>query len=128
VTRHKKIIVKSAIAILIGLSLGFVAIIYFMGSTPPGLSIQDSSPLAWSAPEKYEDNSPLTDDLSGYKIYCWNTASQLILEIEVDDPESSSFEVENFAPGTYQCAMKSISDHGGESALSNVVTRTISPQ
>jgi len=123
VTRQTKLI-KWTMVLLLGLMLGVVAVYHFMYDPVPESFVYDSSPLAWSAPEQYEDDSPLTD-LSEYKIYCWNATKQRTLVIEVDDPESTTFDVENFAPGTYQCAMKAVSEQGGESGLSNVVTRII---
>ncbi len=126
-THQKTKLILGTIAALIGLSLSLAAVNYFMDTPSSQVFIDDATPLSWSAPQRHEDNSAFTD-LSGYTIYCWNSANQKILEFEVDDPESSRFEVENFAPGTYQCAIKARSEHGGESALSNVVTRTISPR
>jgi hypothetical protein len=121
--RHSNLI-KGTIVLLIGLVLGIVAFRHFMSDPVPESLVYDSSPLAWSVPEQYEDDSPLTD-LSQYRIYCWNANKQRTLVIEVDDPDSSSFDVENFAPGSYQCAIKAVSEKGGESALSNVVIRKI---
>jgi hypothetical protein len=115
---------KGAIVVLIGLLLAFIAINQFSEPPMPESVIDDSSPLAWSTPRLYEDSSPLSD-LGGYTRSCSKSADQQTLEIQIDDPESSSFVVEDFAPGTYQCAIKARNDNGGESALSNVVTRTI---
>ena len=115
---------KRAILAIIGLSLGSLAVYQFLHPSTPVWSIDDSSPLAWIPPEQFEDSSPLMD-LTGFKIYCWNSANQEVFEIQVDDPQVSSFEVTNFEPGTYQCAIRAVSETGGESALSNVVTRTV---
>jgi len=116
--------IKGAIAGLIVLLLGFVIVNHFIDPLVLEPPFENSDPLAWSHPDQLVDGSPMTD-LSGYTIFCWNSANQQTLEIEVDDPLESSFEVKNFAPGTYQCAVKASSATSGDSALSNVVTRTI---
>jgi len=123
VTRQTKYIIGT-IVLLLGLMLGVVAVNHLMYDPIPESFVYNSSPLAWSAPERYEDDSPLTD-LSEYKIYCWNAVNQRTLVIDVNDPGSSTVDVENFAPGTYQCAVKAVNEQGAESALSNVVTRII---
>jgi hypothetical protein len=123
VTRHRKLF-KGTVAGLIGLLIVLVAMDHRMRTRVPVYSIDANGPLEWTAPDQLVDGSPLPD-LTGYTIYCWNAANQQTLEIEIDDPESASFEMTNFEPGTYQCAINAVSETSGESVLSSVVTRTI---
>jgi hypothetical protein len=83
-----------------------------------------STTLLWTAPTGNENSEPLTD-LTGYIIHCWTATGQYTNTMYVDDPSITSYEVKEFSPGEYSCAVTAISEDGGESALSNVVAKTI---
>ena len=80
--------------------------------------------LAWTAPVEYENDDSMTD-LAGYKIHCWSGASQYTNTIQVGDPVTTSFVIEELPSGTYNCAVSAINADGSVSALSNVVAKSI---
>ena len=87
--------------------------------TPDG-----STELSWTAPTEDENSSPL-DDLAGYDVHCWDGASQYTITIHVEDPATTKYVIDGLAPGTYLCAVAAIDADGRESALSNVVAKTV---
>lgn len=89
-----------------------------------GIMTRGDLELVWQTPTENDDSSPLTD-LAGYTIYCWNAESHRTETIVINDPEQTSIELERLWPGTYQCAMSAVRTDGSQSALSNVVTRSI---
>lgn len=107
--------------ILIGLPLVILAglVFYKIVLIPDG-----STTLAWTAPTENENNEPLAD-LAGYKIHCWAAEKQYTNTIEVNDPVTTSYGLEELEPGTYNCAISAVSADGDVSALSNVVAKTI---
>ncbi len=88
------------------------------------LSPDGSTTLSWTAPTENENNEPLTD-LAGYNIHCWAGAGQFTITIHVDDPATTSHVIENLSPGTYYCAVSAVNKNGRESALSNMVAKTV---
>jgi hypothetical protein len=80
--------------------------------------------LAWVAPTEAENGDRL-NDLAGYDIHCWNAAMHYMTTIHVEKPSATSYVIDDLAPGTYQCAVAAIDASGHESALSNVVAKTI---
>lgn len=80
--------------------------------------------LSWDTPSEISDDSPL-GSLAGYTIHCWNSINHLTEIIVIDDPEITSLELRDLSPGTYQCAVAAIDAGGHQSALSNVVSRTV---
>jgi len=88
------------------------------------LSPHESITLSWTAPTEYENNEPLTD-LAGYIIHCWTETGQYTNTIYVNDPSITSYEIEKLWPGTYSCAVAAIDEDGDESALSNVVAKSV---
>jgi len=80
--------------------------------------------LSWTAPTENENNEPLTD-LAGYNIHCWAEGGQYANTFYVDDPETTRYVIEELAPGMYLCAISAVNTDGLQSALSNVVTKTV---
>lgn len=64
-------------------------------------------------------------DVARYDIHCWNSAKQFTATFHVDNPNTTSYVIEELEPGTYQCAITAIDSEGHESALSNLVTKTV---
>ena len=88
------------------------------------LSPDRSTTLLWTAPTENENNEPLVD-LTGYIIHCWTETGHYTNTMYVDDPSVTRYEVKEFSPGEYFCAVTALSEDGGESALSNVVAKTV---
>ena len=105
--------------ILIGLLILGCLVLYESVLSPDGRTT-----LAWTAPTENENNEPLID-LAGFIIHCWSETGKYTSTIYIDDPSTTSHEVENLWPGTYFCAVTGINEDGDESALSNVVAKMV---
>ena len=122
-SRSKKLTIWAAIL------LPALILCYFafdeLGLLPkPPTEFTGSTTLSWVAPTENEDDSPLTD-LTGYVIHCWAQTGQHLDPIFVNDPQATSYVVENLAPGTYLCAVAAINAGGITSALSNLQPQTV---
>jgi len=85
---------------------------------------QGSTALSWVAPVDTETNEPL-ERLAGYNIHCWGDAGRYTNVIHIEDPSVTKYVIDGLSPGRYQCAVSAFTEEGIESALSNVVARTI---
>lgn len=102
----------------------WLAITNFVVDPQKGIMTRGDLELVWQTPTENADSSPLTD-LAGYTIYCWNAEGHRTETIFIEDPSQTSIELERLWPGTYQCAMSAVRSDGSQSALSNVVTRSV---
>lgn len=80
--------------------------------------------LSWQAPTTNTDGEALTD-LAGYRIYYGTNASDLTETIQLSGVGLQTYAVENLGPGTWYFAVKAVASTGVESALSDIVTKTI---
>ncbi len=85
---------------------------------------QGATALSWTPPVATEADQPLTN-LAGYNIHCWGDSGRYSNTIRIDDPSITRYVVEGLSPGSYQCAVSAFTEDGFESALSNVVTRSV---
>jgi len=115
-----KIIVVTAIAVGIGMLT--IENVYF--DPHKGIGMRGGLEVSWAVPTENLDNSPLTD-LSGYTIYCWSAEDHDAETVVIQDPEITSYELGHLRPGNYQCAVSAVTSSGEQSALSNIVTRTV---
>ncbi len=110
---------KWLLLVLLVLVLGYVAMDKFMFPEFAG-----SATLSWTAPSENEDDSTLTD-LAGYNIRYGARAGHYSKIIYVDNPDITSYEVENLPPGTYYFVVTARNSNGTESAWSNEVAKLI---
>jgi len=113
-----------AVISLLAVALGYVTFDKLVLSPQPQAEPSGSATLSWIAPTENEDDSPLTD-LAGYVIHYTMKDGQYSETIYIDDPEITIHRVENLAPGTYYFSISAVESDGGESALSNVIAKTI---
>ena len=85
---------------------------------------QGATALSWTPPVETEANEPLTN-LAGYNIHCWGDSGRYSNTIRIEDPSVTRYVVEGLSSGSYQCAVSAFTEDGFESALSNVVTRSV---
>lgn len=119
-----KTLTKWTVIVLPVLLLGYVVVEKNMLSSLRQTEASGSATISWTAPTENEDDGPLTD-LAGYIIHYGPHAGQYSNTIAIDDPATTSYKVENLSPGTYYFAVTAISAGGSESALSNMVVRTV---
>ncbi len=81
--------------------------------------------LMWDVPTVKDDGSTL-HDLSGYRLLYGKSASELSQVIEIPSAGANTYEVQGLTSGTYYFAVRAYTASGTESALSNIVSRTIS--
>ncbi len=115
----------------IGITLPALALVYFtldrFFELP--LSSDENSgtvTLSWLAPTENEDDSPFTD-LAGYAIHytTGEDQNQNPGRIYVNDPTVTSYTLKDLSPGTYYFSISAIEAGGNESAMSNVIAKTV---
>jgi hypothetical protein len=81
--------------------------------------------LSWSAPDQNTDGSALTN-LAGYRIYFGTSADALDQVIDIPTVGITTYVVDDLNAGTYYFSIRAYNAVGAESALSNIVSDTIS--
>lgn len=89
------------------------------GQIGPGQAI-----LRWTPPTLNTDGSSLTN-LAGYRIVYGLREDQLVTTIQVSSPSATTFTVPSLAPNVYYFAVVAFRSDGRESALSNIVSKTV---
>jgi hypothetical protein len=80
--------------------------------------------LTWEAPSKRTDGSPL-NDLAGYRIHYGVMPDQLRCQVEIRDPQVTTWKVTALSPGTWYFAVASFDSGSQESVQSAVVSKQI---
>jgi hypothetical protein len=111
---------KWAAPLLLALLLAAGYVIYTQALLLP----QGATALSWTPPMETEANEPLTN-LAGYNIHCWGDSGRYTNTIRIEDPSTTRYVVDGLKPGRYQCAVSAFTEDGFESALSNVVERSV---
>jgi hypothetical protein len=93
---------------------------------PIGVSTVGSgtATLAWEAPTTTTNGAALTD-LAGYRIYYGTNASDLTQSIQLTGIGLQTYVIESLGRGTWYFAIKAVTRTGVESALSEIVSKTI---
>ena len=91
-------------------------------SVPSG---NGTATLSWEAPTTTTSGSALTD-LAGYRIYYGISASDLSQSIQLNTVGVQTYVIDNLGSGTWYFAIKAVTTVGVESALSDIVSKTIS--
>ena len=112
------------VIVLAALMLAYFAFDKIVLSPPRQAEFDGSVTLSWTVPTENEDMSPLTD-LAGYIIHYGTQAGQYSNTIYVDDPKTTSYKFENLSPGTYYFAITAINTDDVESALSDMIAKTV---
>jgi hypothetical protein len=102
-------------------------------SNPPATTSQSAGPtpasgaatLSWAAPDQNTDGSALTN-LAGYRIYFGTSANDLNQVIDIANVGLTTYVVDDLSTGTYYFSIRAYNTTGVESALSNIVSETIS--
>lgn len=83
-----------------------------------------SATLSWDAPTSNTNGSALTD-LSGYRIYYGTSAAEMSESVQISNVGLQTYVIENLEPGTWYFAIRAVTSAGSESALSDIVSKTI---
>ena len=90
---------------------------------PSGTSGTGTATLSWEAPTTNTDGSALID-LSGYRIYYGMSSADLSQTVQLG-LGTQTYVIENLGTGTWYFAIRAVTNTGLESALSQVVSKTI---
>jgi fibronectin type III domain protein len=93
------------------------------GSGAPASS--GTATLSWQAPTTTTNGAALTN-LAGYRVYYGLSASNLDQTIQITTVGLQTYVIDDLAPGTWFFAIRAVTSAGVESALSDVVSLTIS--
>lgn len=80
--------------------------------------------LSWTPPTRNADGSGLTD-LAGYRIYYGRTAGELTRTLQIGNASVTSQTISDLAAGTWFFALRAYNAGGGESGLSNVISKVV---
>ena len=86
--------------------------------------VDGNAMLTWQAPIADEDGAALTD-LAGFRVMYGTSPTAMTQKLEVPSPSLTSVSIEELSSGTYYFAVKAYMQSGAESALSQVVYKTI---
>jgi len=90
----------------------------------PGTPTVGSATLRWTAPTQNTDGSAITN-LTGYVIEYGTSQGALSQTVNISNPATTSYTVQNLGSGTWYFALSSVNATGATSALSSVVSKTI---
>jgi len=90
-------------------------------SPPPTSGI---ATLSWLAPTTNTDGAALTD-LSGYHIYYGMNPGDLTQTVNLAGVGLQTYVIDGLGTGTWYFAIKAVTSAGVESALSDIVSKTI---
>jgi hypothetical protein len=93
-------------------------------STSPPPPPSGNATLSWQAPTTNTDGAALTD-LAGYRIYYGTSAGNLSDTIQLTGVGLQTYVIDNLASGTWYFAVTAVASTGVESALSDIVSKTI---
>ena len=80
--------------------------------------------VTWMPPTANNDSSLLTD-LAGFRIYFGTSSGTYLRSVDVDNPGTSSYLIEQLASSEWYFAMTAYNNSGVESPLSPEVSATI---
>ena len=98
----------------------------FSSSTGSGAPASSgTATLSWQAPTTTTNGAALTN-LAGYRVYYGLSESNLNQTIQLTTVGLQTYVIDDLAPGTWFFAIRAVTSAGVESALSDVVSLTIS--
>jgi hypothetical protein len=80
--------------------------------------------LSWNPPTTSADGSAITD-LAGYRIYYGRAPNDLAQTVQINNPGTTRWVIENLSPATWYFSMTSVDDAGLESTRTPVGSRTV---
>ena len=87
--------------------------------------VPNTATLSWDAPTTTTSGQALSD-LAGYRIYYGPKAEDLTQTVTLAGVGLQTYMIDNLGQGTWYFAIKAVTSRGVESALSNIVSKTIS--
>jgi hypothetical protein len=94
-------------------------------SSATSVSTSNSATLSWEAPTTDTNGAALTN-LGGYRIYYGSSETGLTQLVSLNSVGTQTYVIDNLTPGTWFFAIRAVTQSGVESAMSDVVSKTIS--
>jgi hypothetical protein len=92
---------------------------------PPGQTSTGTATVSWTPPTTNSNGSTLTN-LAGYKIHYGTSAQSLNQTVQVANPGSTNYVLNNLANGaTWYFGVTAYTSTGSESAVSNIASKAI---
>jgi hypothetical protein len=88
------------------------------------LSFNNSATLTWT-PVTQDTNGMLLNSLAGYRLYYGTSANTLSTVVDLANPNLTTYLVSNLPSGTWYFGLTAYTSNGTESAMSNIVQKTI---
>jgi hypothetical protein len=83
-----------------------------------------SATVNWTAPTENTDGTALTD-LAGFVLSYGQSPSALTQSVQISDPSTTSFTVDNLAHGTWYFGITAVNSAGTQSGPTNTATATL---
>jgi len=100
------------------------------GTDPTGVDTtgaNGTATLSWVAPTTRTDNKALPmSEIGGYKVYMGTSENNLTQYADISNSSQMEFIINKLDTGTYYFAITTYSQDGVESALSTIVSKTVS--
>jgi hypothetical protein len=93
--------------------------------TSTGAQTSSAATLSWEAPTTDTNGAPL-NNLAGYRIYYGVSEAELRQTVQVNSVGMQTYVVDGLSTGTWYFAIRAFTNTGVESALSDIVSLTIS--
>jgi hypothetical protein len=94
------------------------------GNAPAVTSGSGGVTLSWDAPTSNTNGTPLTN-LAGYRIYYGYSPTDLSQTVSITGVGIQTYVLDDLPSGVWYFAIVAINSSGDESALSNIVQKTI---
>ncbi|MEJ2618660.1 MAG: fibronectin type III domain-containing protein [Candidatus Thiodiazotropha sp.] len=95
-------------------------------SEPDNSSADPAHQLSWIAPSTRTDGSFLDlSELAGFKIYSGPTSNNLELIADIEDAQSTSYDLSSIEPGSYFFGIVAYDTDGLNSPISERIEKTI---
>jgi hypothetical protein len=83
-----------------------------------------SATLSWTPPTQNSNGSTLTN-LAGYRIYYGTSAGDMSRTIQIPNPGTARYVVDNLGAATWYFSVRAYNSAGSESVASNTATKTV---
>jgi hypothetical protein len=80
--------------------------------------------LTWIPPTLYTDQTPVTN-LAGYRVHWGASQSALTQSAQISNPATTNYTISNLTAGTWYFGVKAYTTQGAESAMSNIISKTL---
>jgi hypothetical protein len=93
---------------------------------PTGNNVDSRVTLSWVAPTVRVDDTPVSmSEIAGYKVYMGDNKQDLSVIVDINDPYTMDYQIDNLTSGIHFFAVTAYSVSGIESGFSPIVSKAI---